>query len=104
LLLKPFFILTVHDHAQAWKQEAVTKLGLFFPTHHTAQIFLPQISASFKPSKMPSVGKGLVVMIRLLKKWLWVQNSDVQEGLDALVSHWFSAVEVNGDYVEKWGA
>jgi hypothetical protein len=38
-------------------------------------IVLPQISTSLEASEMPSVGKGLGVVTRLLKKWLRVQNS-----------------------------
>jgi hypothetical protein len=50
---------------------------------------------------MPSVGKGLGVM-RLLKKWLQVQDSDwYKKGIRALVFRWRKAVEVDGDYVEE---
>jgi hypothetical protein len=76
--------------------------GLFFPTHPTAQIFHPQISTSLEPSKMPSVGKGLGMMVRLLKKWLRVQYSNwYKTGIHALVTRWHKAVEVDGDYVKK---
>jgi len=51
-------------------------VGLFFPTHYTFQILLPQIYISLEPSKMPSLVKGLRLMTRLLKKWLEVQNSN----------------------------
>jgi hypothetical protein len=62
-------ILLQHDIARPHTspQKAITELGLFFPTHHTAQILLPQISTSLKPSKMPSVGKSLGLIKRLLK-------------------------------------
>jgi hypothetical protein len=51
---------------------------------------------------MPSVGKGLGVMTRLLKKWLRVQDLDwYKMGIHALVSRWCKAFEVDGDYVEK---
>jgi hypothetical protein len=76
----------------------------FFPTHHTAQIVLPQISISLEPSKMPCVGKGLGVITSSLKKWLQVQISVCyKKGVDALVSCWCKAVKVDGDYVEKLG-
>jgi hypothetical protein len=47
--------------------------------------------------------KGVGVMIRLLKKWLQVQNSSnwyKKRRDNTLASHWQKAVEV-GDYVEK---
>lgn len=44
--------------------------GLFFPTHHTAQTLVPQISTSLELSKMSSVGKkGLRVMTGLSQKY-----------------------------------
>jgi hypothetical protein len=55
-------------HTSLKTQEAIKKLRLFFPTRSTAQILLPQISTSLEPSKMSSMGKGLGVMVRLLKK------------------------------------
>jgi hypothetical protein len=51
-----------------FKQQSQNSDGLFFPTHHTVQILLPQNSTSLEPSKVPSVGKGLGVLMRLLKK------------------------------------
>ena len=39
--------------------------GLFFLTHST---LLPQIYISLEPSKMPSLGKGMRLMTRLLRK------------------------------------
>jgi hypothetical protein len=37
-----------------------------------------------------------------VKKWLRVQNSNwYKKGIDALVSRWRKAAEVDGDYVEK---
>jgi hypothetical protein len=52
----------VRPHTQVWK--------------HTAQILLRQNSTSLETTKMLSVGKGLGVKTRLLKKWLRVQDSD----------------------------
>jgi hypothetical protein len=43
--------------------------GLFFPTHHTSQILLTSNLRKFWALKMPSLGKGLRLMTRLLKKW-----------------------------------
>jgi hypothetical protein len=58
MFLKSSFNTTMHNHTQALKtHEAITKLGLFSPTHHTAQILLPQISTSSELSKTPSMGK-----------------------------------------------
>jgi hypothetical protein len=49
--------------------ETITELGrTVSPTHHRAQMLLPTISTSFNPSKMPSMGKYLEVMKKLLKK------------------------------------
>ena len=66
MLLKSSFNTTVHDHMQAWKhwKQLRNSDGLFFTTHLTTQILLPQISTSLEPSKMPSMGKGLGVMMR----------------------------------------
>jgi len=50
--------------------EAITELGrTVSPIHHSVQMLLPVISTSLEPSKMPSMGKHLEVMKRLLKKW-----------------------------------
>jgi len=57
-------------------QGEVKKLGCSSPTQHTAQILLPQITTSLELSKMPSARKGLDMVMRLLKKWLQVQDSN----------------------------
>jgi hypothetical protein len=38
-------------------QEAITNLGLFFPTHQTAQMLLPENYASLEPSQDAILGK-----------------------------------------------
>jgi hypothetical protein len=57
---------------------------MFFPTYHTAQILLPQISTSLEPSKMPFVGKGLGLMTRLFKKcrsgWKYKIQTGIKRG------------------------
>ena len=64
------------------------KTWVFFPTHHTAHILLPQIITSLELSKMPPARKGLGMLTRLLKKWLLVQDSNwYKEGIDALFSY-----------------
>jgi hypothetical protein len=48
---------------------------------------------------MPSADKGLGVTTRLLKKWPGPQNSNCyKKGIEALVSRWCKAVEVDEDY------
>jgi hypothetical protein len=52
---------------------------------------------------MPSVGKGLGMVTRLLK-WLLVENmNSCKKGIDAVLSCWHKAFDVYGDYVEKYG-
>jgi hypothetical protein len=47
---------------------------------------------------MPSMGKALGVMMRLLKKGLQVQNTNwYKKGIDAPASRRHKAVEVDGD-------
>jgi hypothetical protein len=71
-------------------------------TIQPGQVLLTLISTSLEPSEFPSMGKGLGVMKRLLKKCLRVQNSNLSKNsLDALVSRWHTAVEVDEGYVEK---
>jgi len=53
---------------------------LFFPTHHTAQILLPQNYTSLEPVKMSSVGRGVVVMTWLLKKLISGCEYGIQTG------------------------
>jgi hypothetical protein len=54
---------------------------------------------------MPSVGKkfdSFDEVIGEVKKWLRVQNSNrYKKGIDALISRWPKAVEVDGDYIKK---
>jgi hypothetical protein len=40
-----------HTHTSLETQEAIRILGLFFPTHQTAQILLPENYASLEPSQ-----------------------------------------------------
>jgi len=76
-------------HTSLKTREAIAKLGLSFFSHHTAQILLLQMSTSLQPSKMPSVGKRLREMTKLLKTWLRVQNSNWhKKEIDAPVSRW----------------
>jgi hypothetical protein len=65
---------STRKHRSLKRREAIAKLGLFFFTHHIAQILLLQMSTSLQPSKMASVGKRLGGMTKLLKTWLQVQN------------------------------
>jgi len=75
-----------------------------FPTNYTFQILLPQIYISLELSRMPSLGKGLRLMTRLLKNWLQVQNSNwCKKETHALVCHWCEPVQCDGNGVEKWG-
>jgi len=75
-------------HTSLKTREAIAKLGLSF-THHTAQILLLQMSTSLQPSKMPSVGKRLKGMTKLLKTLLRVQNLNWhKKGIDAPFSRW----------------
>jgi hypothetical protein len=67
MLLK---ILLHHDNARPHTSDNTgsnRRTRTLFPTHQTAEILLPQISTSLEPSEMPSVGKVLGVMTRLLK-------------------------------------
>jgi hypothetical protein len=97
--------MTMHGHTKVSKQRKQSQSldGLFLPTHHTAQILLSQISTSLKPSTIPSVGKCLEVMTRLLTK----QRSDceykIQNGKRGyvLVSGSQKAVYIDKDYAEK---
>jgi hypothetical protein len=104
MLLKSSFNMTMHGNTHILKhmKQSQNLDGLFFPTHHTAHILLPQIFTSLEPSRMPSVGEHLGVMTRLLKKWLRVQNSNWhKKGTDVLVSPWHKAAELDENYVEK---
>jgi len=51
MLLKSTFSMMIHDQKQVWKyrKQSQNSDGQFF-THHSAQILLPQISATFDPS------------------------------------------------------
>jgi hypothetical protein len=59
MLLKSSFNTTTHDHTQVWKHRKHSQIsdGLFFPTHHAAQILLPKISISFGALKDAILGK-----------------------------------------------
>jgi len=74
-------------------QGAIKKSDILFsPTHHACHIFLPQVSASLEPSKMPFLGKCFEGMTKLLKKWLQIRNSKRhKKSIDALVSRWHKA-------------
>jgi len=78
MLLISSFHTATHDHPQAWKHRKQTKNsnGFFFPIYLTAQNLPSHISTSLGPSNTSPVEKGLTVMTRLLKKWLWVQKSN----------------------------
>jgi hypothetical protein len=81
MLLKSSFNMTMHEHTSLKTQEqSQNSDGLFFPTHHIAQILLPQISTTLETSRMPSMWKDLGMMIRILKKWLQGQNSGTKGG------------------------
>lgn len=54
--------------------------GQFFHAYHTAHILPPHIPTSWEPSKMPSVGKALGAMTRLLKKWRSDWEYKIQTG------------------------
>jgi hypothetical protein len=78
--------------------------GRFFATHHTAQILHPRISTSLEPSKIPSVGKGLGVKTRLLKKLTIGCKYKIQTGNKRGSILRFLAgarLKVYGDFVEK---
>jgi hypothetical protein len=67
-------ILLPHDSAHPHQCENTvsshkTEMD-FFPTYHTAQILLSQISTSFEPLKMPSVGKSFGSNDEAIKEWL----------------------------------
>jgi hypothetical protein len=49
------FSTTTHEHTRAleYRKQPKNPHGLFFPSHHTAQTLLHQISTSLEPSKMP---------------------------------------------------
>jgi hypothetical protein len=55
-----------------------------------------------KPSKMPSVGKSLGLIKRLLKNWRSGCEYKIQTSTS--VSRWRKSLEVDEDYVEMWGA
>jgi hypothetical protein len=69
MLLKLLFNVTLHDHTRVWKyrKQSQKRDRIFFLTHRTAKILLPQISTSVQPSEMPFTARGLGVM-RFLKK------------------------------------
>jgi hypothetical protein len=53
------FSLRMRRESSKWRGTVVCFLsknshGLFYPTHHTAQKFLPRIFTSLEPSKLPS--------------------------------------------------
>ena len=81
VLLKTSFNVTMHNHTQVLKHSKQSQNldGLFFPTHHTAQILLLQISTSLQPSKTPPT-EGLAVRTRLFKKWRSICKHKIQPG------------------------
>jgi hypothetical protein len=71
MLLKSSCNVIVHDPIQARKhnKQSQNSDGLVFTTHLTFQILFAQISVSLEPCKRLSMGRGLRVMMRSLKKW-----------------------------------
>jgi histone-lysine N-methyltransferase SETMAR len=104
-------ILLQHDNARSHTsvktQEAITKLGWTVLPH---QPYRPDIAPSdfhlFGALKDAISGKRFgsdYEVTEKVKKWLRVQDSDWHKmGIHAVVSRWHKAVEVDGDYAEKW--
>ena len=56
-------------HTSLKTKKTIIKVGwTVFPKHHTAQNLLPQTSPSLESTEIPSMGKGLGVMAKLLQK------------------------------------
>ena len=107
MLLQSSFITTTHDHTQKWehRKQSQKSDGMFFILHPYIQDVAPSGFYFFAAVKDAISGKRLGSDDKVYEEemWLRVKNSNwCKNWIDALVSYWRQAVEIDRDYLGNW--